>query len=143
MTFKNMPPPTLDDPAADERTEPFWEAARNHNLVAPRCADCGTFRMPPGRFCPECLSMNLEYVQLPGTGTVFAAIVVREPLQPGVEEHVPYVVALIEADGAPGIRFVSNVVDCEVDEVTVGMPVQVVFHPINERFTLPLWTRAD
>jgi len=69
--------------------------------------------------------MNLEYVELPGTGTVFAAIVVREPLHDGAEEHVPYVAALIEADGAPGIRFVSNVVDCEVDEVTIGMPVRV------------------
>jgi uncharacterized protein len=143
VTFTHLPPPSLDDPAADERTAPFWNAARDHRLVAPRCADCGTFRMPPGRFCPECLSMLLEYVEVPGTGTVFAAILVREPLHRGAEDHVPYVPALIEADGAPGIRFVSNLVDCDLDAVGVGMPVRVVFHQVNERFTLPLWAPAD
>jgi uncharacterized protein len=87
--------------------------------------------------------MLLEYVEVPGTGTVFAAIAVREPLHRGAEDHVPYVAALIEADGAPAIRFVSNLVDCDLNDVAVGMPVRVVFHRVNERFTLPLWAPAD
>jgi uncharacterized protein len=140
MTPVHTPPPTLVDAAADDRTQPFWDAAKDSRLVAPRCTDCGTFRMPPGRFCPECLGMELEYVDLPGTGTVFASIVVREPLSPDAKDHVPYVAALIDPDGAPGIRFVSNVVDCDADEVTIGMPVRVVFHPVSDALTLPLWS---
>ena len=142
MTFEYLPPPTLLDPAADERTQPFWEAAAAERLVAARCTSCGTFRNPPGRFCPECLEMGITYDELPGTGTVFSSIVVREPLHRGAEDHVPYVPAVIEPDGAPGIRFVSNVVDVDPDEVTIGMPVKVVFHKVSDTLTLPLWTRA-
>jgi uncharacterized OB-fold protein len=142
MTFEHLPPPSLDDPAADERTQPFWDAAAKGQLVAPRCTECGTFRMPPGRFCPNCLSMELEYVPLPGTGTVFTSIVVHEPLRSGTEGHVPYVPAAIEADGAPGIRFISNVVDCDPDAVEIGMKVRVVFHPVSDTLTLPFWRPA-
>jgi DUF35 OB-fold domain, acyl-CoA-associated len=45
--------------------------------------------------------------------------------------------ALIDADGAPGVRFVSNLVDCDLDAVGAGMPVRVVFHQVSERFALP------
>jgi uncharacterized protein len=142
MSPKYLPPPTLTDPAGDERTQEFWDAAAEGRLLAPKCSDCGTFRMPPGRFCPNCLGMNLEYVTLPGTGTVYASIVVRESLVKGGEDNLPYVPALVEADGAPGIRFVSNVVDCEPDDVTIGMPVRVVFHQVSDTLTLPLWAPA-
>jgi uncharacterized OB-fold protein len=141
-TFEHLPPPSLDDPAADDRTQPFWDAAANEQLVAPKCSDCGTFRMPPTRFCPNCLSMALEYEPLPGTGTVYSCVVVHQPLRSGADDHVPYVPALIEADGAPGIRFISNVVDCEPDDVEIGMKVNVVWHRVSDTMTLPLWVRA-
>jgi uncharacterized protein len=32
--------------ATDPSTEPFWQAARERRLVAPKCADCGAFRLP-------------------------------------------------------------------------------------------------
>ena len=31
----------------DEWTLPFWQAASEHRLVAPKCIHCGEFRMPP------------------------------------------------------------------------------------------------
>jgi uncharacterized OB-fold protein len=37
---------------------------------------------------------------------------------------------------------VSNVVDCEPDDVSIGMPVRAVFHEVSETLTLPLWTPA-
>jgi len=142
-TFEHLPPPSIEDPAADERTQPFWDATKEHRLVAPKCSNCGTFRMPPARFCPNCLSMELEYVPIPGTGTVFSSAVVHEPLTPAAEGHVPYVAAVIDADGAPGIRFVSNVVDCAPDAVEPGMKVQVVWHDVSDTLTLPLWAPAE
>ena len=141
-TFEYLPPPTLNDPAADDRTQPFWDAAANEQLVAPKCSSCGTFRMPPGRFCPNCLSMELEYEPLPGTGTVFISVIVHQPLTSAADDHVPYVAAAIEADGAPGIRFISNVVDCDPESVEIGMKVKVVWQRVSDTLTLPLWAPA-
>jgi uncharacterized OB-fold protein len=141
--FRNMPPPLLTEPYADERTQPFWDAARNEQLVAPKCAACGTFRMPPGRFCANCLSMDLEYEPLAGTGTVFTFIIVRHPLSPRASDYVPYMPAAIDADGAPGMRFISNVVECEPEDVKIGMKVKVVWNHVNDSLTLPFWAPAE
>jgi uncharacterized OB-fold protein len=139
--FAHMPPSLLSDPAADEWTQPFWDAASREQLVAPRCNKCGRFRMPPGRFCPHCLSQDVEFVPLEGTGTVFTFIVVRT--SPDLDpDHAPFVPAAIDADGAPGMRFVSNIVDCEPSSVTIGMAVRVVWHHVNDSLTLPLWAPA-
>jgi hypothetical protein len=86
--------------------------------------------------------MDLEYVPLPGTGTVFTSVVVHQSLTHDDADHVPYVAAAIEADGAPGVRFISNVVDCEPDDVCIGMQVKVVWHRVSDTMTLPLWAPA-
>ena len=39
-------PRTQSDPYADDYTQPFWDAALDGRLVAPRCTKCGTFRAP-------------------------------------------------------------------------------------------------
>jgi uncharacterized protein len=140
--FRNMPPPLLTDPMADERVQPFWDAAGKGQLVAPRCASCGKFRMPPSRFCSNCLSTDLEFVPLPGTGTVFTFIIVRHPLNPKAADYVPFMPAAIDADGAPGMRFVSNVVDCEPEDVKIGMKVNVVWNHVSDTLTLPFWAPA-
>jgi uncharacterized OB-fold protein len=84
----------------------------------------------------------MEFVELPGTGTVFSFIVVRHPLNPSMAEYVPYMPAVVDPDGAPGCRFVSNVVDCEPEDVAIGMKVRVVWNHVSDTLTLPFWTPA-
>ena len=51
LTDISAPSQTLDWLlAVNHTTEPFWEAAKQRRLVAPQCADCGSFRMPPTPF---------------------------------------------------------------------------------------------
>ena len=141
--FKNMPPPPMiTDPMADERTQPYWTAAKEERLLAPKCASCGTFRMPPVRFCANCLSEELVYEPIPGTGTVFTFIVVRHPLSPKAADYVPFMPAAIDADGAPGMRFISNVVECEPEDVKIGMKVKVVWNHVSDTLTIPFWVPA-
>jgi uncharacterized OB-fold protein len=88
------------------------------------------------------LSDDLRYTPLPGNGTVFTFIIVRHPLNPKAADYVPFMPAAIDAEGAPGIRFVSNVVECEPEEVKIGMPVKVVWHHASDTLTLPFWAPA-
>ena len=134
-------PPTIafDDPSADEYTQPFWDHTREGRLSAPRCVACGRFRFPPTRFCPHCRSKELEYVELPGTGTLYSFTVVRHPLRPDQADAIPYAPAIIEPDGAPGCRFVSAVVNAESEELVVGMPLDVVWHEISPTYVFPFW----
>jgi len=137
-----MPPPFLNEPYADEWTAPFWEACQQQRLVIPRCTSCGRTRMPPTRFCPQCRKQGFEFAPISGRGVVFTFIVVRHALYPGMEEYVPYVPAAIDAEGGGPARFVSNVVNCDPEDVRIGMDVKVVWHEVNKSFFLPLWEPA-
>jgi uncharacterized OB-fold protein len=96
--------------------------------------------MPPNRFCPYCRNQELEWVDLPGTGRVYSFIIVRHPLRIEMEEYVPYVPALIEPDGAPGMRFISNVVECEPENVKIDMPVKVTWDHMSDSLVFPRWS---
>lgn len=122
--------------AVDATTEPFWIAAKKRELVAPRCAECATFRMPPTPFCPNCRSTAIDWVELSGAAIVYSFAVVHG--FPGMPE-LTLVPAVLELPDAPGARLVSNIVGVRPADVTIGMTVQVDFVPITEGWMLPIF----
>lgn len=134
--------PELAATFPDAWTSPFWDAAREHRLVAPRCGACGTFRLPPTAFCWKCRSQDTEWVDLPGRGTVYTFTVARHALTPAAQDATPYVVAVIALEGAGGARLISNVVGVPCEEVTIGMPVEVVFDDVTPTSTIPRFRPA-
>jgi uncharacterized OB-fold protein len=44
---------------------------------------------------------------------------------PGPE--LPFVVAIVEIVEQPSVRLTTNLVNCAIDDVKIGMPVQVTF----------------
>ena len=42
----------------------------------------------------------------------------------------------------PGLRLVSELVECSPEDVTVGMPVEVVWEDVTDEVTLPLFKPA-
>ncbi len=59
----------------------------------------------------------------------------REALNPAWKDDLPYVVAIVEL--AEGPHLMSNVVGLPVEDVHVGLPLQVCFEPIDQDFVLP------
>jgi uncharacterized OB-fold protein len=120
----------------DPHTEPFWAAAKEDRLVALACGTCGTFRMPPTPFCPNCQSKEKNWVELSGRATVFSFSIVHG--FPGIKDIV-LAAAVLDLEGAPGARLVSDIVDVDPDDVHIGMEVEAFFSPIAEGWKLPLF----
>ena len=135
-------PAPMKDPYADERTQPFWDAALQGRLLGCRCTNCGTFVLPPTPFCFECQHGQFEWVELPGTGTVYSFTVVRHPLRPELAETVPFVSGVIELDGTQGAgaRMLANIVDCDPASIRIGDRVRVVFEPVSDTYAAPRFT---
>lgn len=123
----------------DSHTEPFWEAAKQDRLVAPRCADCGRFRLPPSPFCPECQSTAVNWTELSGRAEVFSFSVVHG--YPGNPE-ITLVAAVLDLPDAPGARLIGNIVDVDPDAVRIGDRVQAFFSPIADGWKVPLFRPA-
>jgi uncharacterized protein len=132
-------PATLRDPYADETTQPFWDAALEGRLLGSRCTTCGTFVMPPQPYCFNDQNDTFEWVELPGTGSIYSFTVVRHPLAPHLAEVVPYVSAVIEIDGTQGAgaRMLANVIDCDPETVQIGDKVRVVFETVSDTMAVP------
>ena len=136
---KGVFPNILTATHATAMTQPFWDAALEDRLVAPKCTKCGTFRMPPSPFCFICQTRDVEWVELPGTGTVYTFTVVRHPLHPDLAAICPYVSGVVELDGTQGAgaRMLVNIIDCDPDAVRIGDRVQIAWDHVNDEMTTP------
>ncbi len=114
--------------------KPFWANLKEHRLTAQRCSSCSHFRFPPQALCPKCLSSEFEWAPLSGKGKIYSHVTYRRAWHPAYQDKVPYNVSLVELD--EGVRMVSNVIDCKVEEVYTGMPVEVVYEDVGD-YTLP------
>ena len=141
-------PDEMPVPAVSAETVGWWEAAARRSLVVQRCARCATTRHPPGPLCPRCRSTAAEWFELPGTGTVFTFTVVHQAFLPALAERLPYVVAAVDLDGIErnaedeGARFVSNLVEIDPADVTIGMPVSVVWEEMGPELVVPRFRPA-
>ncbi len=126
-----------------EGAKEFYAAAKRHELHIQRCADCETFRFPPQRMCASCHSSDAEWAQVRGTGTIRTFTIIRSlepravPMFSWPADGYPIVVIIVELSDAAGVHVVSNIVNCDPEEVRVGMEVEVVFDDVTDEITLP------
>ena len=120
------------------RTASSGPAGRTGQLRLLRCQDCATFIHPPRPVCRQCLSENVAPEAVAGTGTVDTFTVNYQAWRPGLE--VPYVIARVAIDGAPGVYLTTNIVGCAVDAVEIGDRVRVKFEQQGEVY-LPLFEK--
>jgi uncharacterized protein len=132
-------PPLMQKPVTDDLTKPFWDATAQNKLMAAKCTHCGTCQLLPAPFCYACQHREYEWIELPGTGTIYTYTVVRHPLMPQLKAIVPYASGVIELDGTQGAgaRIMANIIDCDVEKLSIGDKVKVVFDKINDELTVP------
>jgi uncharacterized OB-fold protein len=122
----------LPDVTAEDR--PFWDAAKQHRFVLPRCKACGNVWYPAYRSCPKCLSFDREFVQASGRGTVWGCTIMRQPYVPGYRDEMPYNVVLVELEEGPIVC--SNLVGVPLEKIRPGIAVEAFFDDVTEDFTL-------
>jgi uncharacterized protein len=121
-------------PISSAESAPFWEGCRKHELLIQRCTRCNQVTFPPAARCPQCLSPSLIWQKSSGRGTVYSFVVYHRAYHPGLEDQLPYVVALVEL--AEGPRLISSLADCDPKSVRCDMAVEVVFDDITETVSL-------
>jgi uncharacterized OB-fold protein len=127
-------------PSPDPLTAPFWEGARAHKLRLPRCKDCGEVHFYPRCACPQCASVQLEWIDASGEGTIYSFTVVHRAPSPAFKDKLPYVVAVIAL--AEGPHLMTNIGGCAPENVRVGMPVEVAWEDVDPVVTLPYFVPA-
>ena len=124
---------TIPAPQPTVETQPYFDAASQGKLVIKKCAACGQTHHYPRARGPFCGSDRTEWVPASGRGTVYSYSVMRRA-------SPPYAIAYVTL--AEGPTMMTNIVDCDLDQIRVGQPVTVVFKPSEGGPSVPMFTPA-
>ena len=122
-------------PQPTHLSQPYWDACVRGELSFLECRECGARFFPPAAACVRCLSDRLAWTRSTGRGRVYSYTVMQREPSPGFA--VPSVLAIVELD--EGYAMFSNIVGCEPGDVTIDMPVEVVFEDLAGGIRLPLF----
>ncbi|MEP5764184.1 MAG: OB-fold domain-containing protein [Halieaceae bacterium] len=122
-------------PRPGDLSAPYWEACREGELKLQRCSGCNSYQFYPRRFCTGCGGRELEWVVASGNGSVASYSVVRRAISDAYT--APYLIALVDLDEGP--RMMSNIIDVDVEAVSIGCKVAVDFVAWSQDVTMPVF----
>jgi uncharacterized protein len=131
--LKPLPEPSID-------SKPHWDGLREHRLLLQTCSDCGKTRHYPRPVCDACLSMEADWKEASGRGTVYSWTETHHPFHVGFRGETPYI--LVTVDLAEGVRMQSRLIDGDMSDLRIGLPVEVVYVDATETVTLPMFRIA-
>jgi len=103
---------------------------QRYNLIGSKCTNCDGVYFPPRVICPKCRRKgNIETIQFKGKGKIHSFSIVETPTD-DFKTIAPYAVAIIELE--EGAKLTSQLVECNLDEIKIGDPVEMVFRKIRE-----------
>lgn len=126
-------------PRLDSDNRAFWTSGADGKLRLNRCQDCGSFIHPPRPVCRHCLSDKVAPEAVAGTGVIDSYTVNHQKWKPDLD--VPYVIARVAIDGAPGVYLTTNIVGCPPESVDIGDKVRVRFEQHADVW-LPLFEKV-
>jgi len=132
-----VPAPVL--PRPDELTAFFWEGARAHRLLIQRCDRCGLYLHWPRPICRRCQSFDLTPSEVSGNGVIYTFTIAEQAFHPWFADKLPFVIAVVELVEQPNLKLVTNIVNCPPHAVRCDSEVEVVFQPISDEITLPMF----
>ena len=115
-------------PVPDAETRPFFEAAAEGRFLLKACRSCGEAHWYPRAICPFCHSAETEWRQSPGRGSIYSWTVMRRA-------DPPYAIAFVTLEEGPVIM--TNIVDADLDVLSIGEAVEMVLTPAGEGIALP------
>jgi acetyl-CoA acetyltransferase/uncharacterized OB-fold protein len=123
-------------PELTPANEWFWTSGADGVLRIQGCEDCGQLVHPPVPICPYCRSRSSKPTPVSGRGTVVGYTVNEHRWLPDFDP--PYVIANVALAEDPRVHLTTNIVGCEVSDVTIGQEVAVRFEQ-QENVWLPLF----
>ena len=128
-------------PVLDDTNRWFWTSGEDGRLRFLRCQGCGYWLHPPLPRCPRCGGRDLAPEAISGRAELYTYTVNHQSWDGSTE---PYAIALVTFPelGQDELRLTTNVVGCSLDELRIGMPLEVTFERHDLVF-FPLFEPAE
>jgi uncharacterized protein len=118
-------------PALTEENRAFYTGGAGGQLLITRCQACRRWVHPPAAACAAC-GGALRPEPVSGKATIFTYTLNAQKFHP--EHQTPNLIAIVVLDEQDDLRVVTNIVGATVEDLSIGMPVQVLFENHGEIF---------
>ncbi len=126
----SQPERSYSEPSINMETEAYWAASKRGVLLLKKCNDCGETHFYPRAICPNCSSDNTEWYEASGKGVIYSYSVTRRT-------QIPYAIAYVTLD--EGVTMLTNIVDCDFENLAIGQAVEVTFRATEGDQALPMF----
>lgn len=123
-------------PELTAESTPFWTGGARGELMIAFCDQCKGAVHPPQLICPACGTASVAPQATARGGTVYSYTVNHQPWLPRMA--VPFAIAVVDLDAAPGVRLTAPVVCADPDSIHIGQRMKLGFEQSDEIW-LPLW----
>ena len=109
---------------AETKAADFVKFLEQGKVMATKCKKCGASYFPPKMDCPRCLTSDVEWFKIKGSGKLLTYTVVNYG-PTGFENDAPYILALAQFGDELQIfgRLSRNI---DEDNIKIGMDLKVV-----------------
>ena len=126
----------LPAPDIEGEWKPFWDATARGELLIQECTACQRRQFYPRAVCTHC-GGEPAWLTASGYGALYTFSVVRQNLVAPFKEMLPYVLAMVDLD--EGVRMMTNITDCDLDDVVIGLPLEVHMVEAKTGLWVPYW----
>ncbi len=126
---KPVPSPTAD-------SQPYWDGLGAHRLMLQSCGACGKRRHYPQPMCDACHSFEVTWIEASRRGTVHSWTETHHPFDASFAAELP--ITLVTVDLAEGVRLQCRLRDAGLDDLALGLAVEIGFEDVTEELTLPV-----
>ncbi|MCW4015810.1 MAG: Zn-ribbon domain-containing OB-fold protein [Candidatus Bathyarchaeota archaeon] len=115
----------------------FYNFVNEKRLMAAKCSACGNVILPPKPMCTQCLSTDLNWIELECSGKLVSYTVIHvAPEQ--FQSLAPYIVGIVEFKN--GLRLPGMINDVHFEDVKIGMDLKLCFGTSTSS-QWPSWSR--
>ena len=111
----------LEDAKMTEISQ-FFTSLKEGRLTTTKCKKCGKLSWPPRIVCPDCLSNELEWVDLGTEGELYAFTEMRVGAPLGFVEDVPFCIGIVKISD---LLISARIDNAKYDELKIGEKLQL------------------
>lgn len=120
----------------------FFENLKEGKFTTTKCKKCGEILWQPRIVCPHCSGNEMDWIDLPQEGKLFAFTEVFYGVPLGLEQDAPFSIGVVELDGLP-MSVLARIDDAHFEDLEVGQEMKLKIINLEDGRVWFRWERKE
>ncbi|MCK5291568.1 MAG: Zn-ribbon domain-containing OB-fold protein [Thermoplasmata archaeon] len=122
------------------RIHEFFTNLKEGKFTTTKCKSCGEILWQPRVVCPHCNSDEMEWIDLPQEGKLFAFTEVIHGAPLGMEDDAPFSIGIVDLED-PKMKVLARVDDAHYEDLEFGQEMRLKIITLEDGRVWFRWVR--